>query len=397
MNTTTIIIWKDPSERREQAVTEKEALESSIRRDSIMHKKILDDLRLSTNNNMGGSRNKRSTYRPLSYDDMRTTEESEKFSLSTSAISKALEDVDHGLLTFVSEEEAAEAPEDTPQKKTALGVGGVPMGMGMMMPGMGSPGGTNPLAALKARKAAKAKEESRAAVEVAGHRHPSPEELMQGLLINHITCVDCKHDYPLLSDIEAKIYVEFIETFIDAFASNGFDGMLEAQVATKEKYLSMYYSSKLNAVISILLSRGTQMVLEGENKTAQVYAMLAFYFEDYIAVCTRNRATMNMTKLVELERADDHTLVSYYRKRISCSCLDKKYKEVKSVKKVGWCCNPNCSQPERKVERSKMLCCTRCGMVHYCSVECQRASWKEHKMICNVIAERRTAFNADQS
>ena len=54
------------------------------------------------------NRNKRSTYRPLSYDDMRTTEESEKFSLSTSAISKALEDVDHGLLTFVSEEEAAE-------------------------------------------------------------------------------------------------------------------------------------------------------------------------------------------------------------------------------------------------------------------------------------------------
>ena len=32
----------------------------------------------------------------------------EKFSLSTSAITKALEDVDHGLLTFVSEEEAAE-------------------------------------------------------------------------------------------------------------------------------------------------------------------------------------------------------------------------------------------------------------------------------------------------
>ena len=101
-------ILKSQQNEKEQAVTEKEALESSIRRDSIMHKKILDDLRLSTNNNMGGSRNKRSTYRPLSYDDMRTTEESEKFSLSTSAISKALEDVDHGLLTFVSEEEAAE-------------------------------------------------------------------------------------------------------------------------------------------------------------------------------------------------------------------------------------------------------------------------------------------------
>ena len=67
-------ILKSQQNEKEQAVTEKEALESSIRRDSIMHKKILDDLRLSTNNNMGGSRNKRSTYRPLSYDDMRTTE-----------------------------------------------------------------------------------------------------------------------------------------------------------------------------------------------------------------------------------------------------------------------------------------------------------------------------------
>jgi hypothetical protein len=31
------------------------------------------------------------------------------------------------------------------------------------------------------------------------------------------------------------------------------------------------------------------------------------------------------------------------------------YKEVKSIKKMGFCCNQTCSLPERKVQRSKMF------------------------------------------
>ena len=93
-------------------------------------------------------------------------------------------------------------------------------------------------------------------------------------------------------------------------------------------------------------------------------------------------------KVVELLSADDHTVVQFFRKRIPCSCLDEKYKEVKSVKKMGLCRNPNCSLPDHgRVERSKMFSCARCGNVNYCSVECQRA----------IAAEKKAALSTEQS
>jgi hypothetical protein len=82
--------------------------------------------------------------------------------------------------------------------------------------------------------------------------------------------------------------------------------------------------------------------------------------------------------------------VNFFRKRIPCQCLDKKYKEVKSIIKMGLCCNPACSLPDRQVERKKMFKCTggcRCSNTYYCSYECQKADWSEHKKECSRMAE----------
>ena len=172
---------------------------------------------------------------------------------------------------------------------------------------------------------------------------------------------------------------------------------IAAYEATEDEFADVY-SSKLDAVISILLCNGMERILQGDKRKAQLCATLACYFEDFMAVNVRKtKATLSWSKLLELESADDHTLVSYYKRRIPCSCLDEKYKEVKSVKKMGRCCNPKCSLPGGNVERSKMFSCTRCGDANYCSVKCQRADWKRHKEFCDVIAERKAAFNAEQS
>ena len=273
--------------------------------------------------------------------------------------------------------------------------------------------------ARKAAKKAKAKEEERRAEGgVADSQleedslepllNLSVEDMLRQLviderrqLIDETTQRECEHGLIDLSAGEEKIFLEFIDAYIASFFSYSqedvVEGFFAAHHATKDKYFDVY-SSKLDEVISIILNNGTQDILEGDNEIAQLYASLACYFEEWIAVNVhKNQATFRWAKVVELESADDHTLVSYYRKRIPCACLDEKYKEVKSVKKMGLCYNSNCSHPEERVERSKMFCCTRCGDANYCSVECQKADWKEHRVQCEEDAKKIAAFDSKES
>ena len=255
----------------------------------------------------------------------------------------------------------------------------------------------------KAKAKAKAKEdESRAVVAANQRQDESVEAWIQRLEINDATSQECWHGLVPLSAGEEKICMEFIETYFIVFNSqdNVGDGLLTAHHATEEKYPDVY-DSKLDAVISILLSIGTQFILGGDSRLAQVYASVANYFKEvqnYMAVELKGSTTIfSWTKVMELESADDHTLVSYYRKYIPCSCLDGKYREVKSLKKMGCCYNPNCSHPDGLVERSKMFCCTRCGEANYCSFECQRADWKQHRVQCDAVVKMKVAFDSEQS
>ena len=255
----------------------------------------------------------------------------------------------------------------------------------------------------KARKAAKeakakeaAKEEESQAVNQPPREGSSLEEQMQRLVISNDTPLKCQHGLVHISPGEEKICQNFIHAFIAVLFSQEDVGVAFATAteATKVEYAGVYIS-KLETVISIFLASGTQRILRGDKREAQLYATLAFYFEDFMAVNVRKtKAVGSWAKLLELESADDHTIVSYYRKRIPCACLDEKYKEVKSVKKMGWCYNPSCSLPGKAAERSKMFCCTRCGDTNYCSVECQRADWKRHKKFCDSNVEAKAVFDS---
>jgi len=49
----------------------------------------------------------------------------------------------------------------------------------------------------------------------------------------------------------------------------------------------------------------------------------------------------------------------------------------------------NCSAPEGSASAPVLLACARCGLVNYCSKDCQRAHWKaNHKQHCIATADR---------
>ena len=166
---------------------------------------------------------------------------------------------------------------------------------------------------------------------------------------------------------------------------------MKAFNAATEKHISwMCFNSNMIILKSCFLAEGTKCILGGNSDDARIHANVVKYLESLLIYRQKQRrisakAVVDPAKMFELIRADKHTLVQFYRKQITCSCLDDKYNEVKSVTKMGMCCNDACPLPDCMAVRSKMLCCTRCRKVNYCSRECQVAAWPGHKKYCGSI------------
>ena len=161
-----------------------------------------------------------------------------------------------------------------------------------------------------------------------------------------------------------------------------------------------------------MIGHGTKTILEGDYSptvanSARLSAMSSCFFQQWATIVLHENETQSCnwgtfavlcdwTKMCELYDGDEHTIVSFYRKRIQCKCLDSKYEEVKSIAKIGFCCYANCSLPDNKTIRSKMLCCTQCRNANYCSRECQVAHWPAHKEFCIIDANRLAARKSMQ-
>ena len=211
------------------------------------------------------------------------------------------------------------------------------------------------------------------------------------------TEICCHHLY--LSPQDRLITYDFVNMFRcgfgSAYSKSTGDSLRDVGDAveaglnpTKEKYPQVWEDrSKLKLVKAVMMSFATQEALDGNTQAARFLACGARYFEEWIPIAFRTRKRTSFVsfgpeKMSELLLADEHTLVKYLRKNIRCSCLDKLYEEVKSVTKMGCCCNDDCPLPGRLVERKAMMYCTRCRSSNYCSRECQEMDWPRHKIVC---------------
>ena len=210
----------------------------------------------------------------------------------------------------------------------------------------------------------------------------------------------CRHGFDNMFD---SICAQFVAAFRDAFSdslkdkNNSLsDCLIDAHTATIEEFADVWKdSAKLKLLVSFFLSMGAQDILDGNDDDARDCAIYARYIEQYIAFeLHQTQAFVSMPKIHELQiPADIHYLVKFFRKRIWCSCLDKKYDEVKATPKMGCCFNLQCKFPYY-VERNETMYCSRCRNVTYCSRECQKADWTRHKSCCDEDAAERAEFDA---
>lgn len=218
-------------------------------------------------------------------------------------------------------------------------------------------------------------------------------------------CLQCSHGYNYhreSSSSEEPIHIQFVDAFMETYDNcyDGQDPFLAAYRATREKFPGMWndYTQIEKLAIPFMLANAVDEVLRGDNENAHFLAHVIRFLEEWIAVELRKtQATINWVKVWEKLNSDDHTLVKFFRLHIPCKCLDEKYEQVKSVKKMGICDNYlSCSHPDGKIERSKMMDCSLCRRAIYCSRKCQKADWKNHKTNCKHFVKMEAEFNMNK-
>ena len=264
----------------------------------------------------------------------------------------------------------------------------------------------------KARKAAKAKAreeaEDRANDNLTANNGPA-QSLAAQVRQLQMNEEKCRHgfDNSAISAVTNNFLFAFTRAFDLSFlkvhrssAHRTLEGcIIHAQKATMDEFADVWNDFNMSdTAMSFFLAFGTQQYLDGDD--AQIFATYARYLEQYIAVALKqSQAIIDWPKIQDIYQADDHTLVSFFRHRIPCSCLDEKYQEMKHITKMGYCYNccvtPQCSIPGRRVERRKTKYCSRCRSATYCSRGCQEANWSRHKPICDKYAEVIAEFEAD--
>ena len=265
----------------------------------------------------------------------------------------------------------------------------------------------------KARRAAKAKAREEAANQIgSGHSNDRLSTLLTIRGTNVALHVGgpndegkCKHGLFDPDSTDNNLYLQFISAFTSSFheairRSDGpvSDCLIDARNATLDEFSNLWKDpAKLETVMPACLCVGTDAILEGEDYIARLFATPVRFFEQYIAVeLKQTQAVPNWPKIEDTYHADDHSLVKFFRNRIPCSCMDKKYQDVKSITKLSTCYNPKCSNLGVKVERSKAKYCSRCRCATYCSRECQGADWAAHAPNCDDFVAMTAEFEAKQ-
>lgn len=82
-------------------------------------------------------------------------------------------------------------------------------------------------------------------------------------------------------------------------------------------------------------------------------------------------------KIRDLYYGGSREHIKFFRQRISCPCLDAKFKALRRSPKLGACDGCGYTAP-----RTDLLLCSGCRVSQYCDTKCQRKNWPHHRNHC---------------
>ncbi len=257
--------------------------------------------------------------------------------------------------------------------------------------------------ARRAAKEAKATQEMKEETAVVANQDGSIGAQMQRLTINHLLresdAVQCRHGCKGERHDEIlyrKVLVAFERAYEKSFSSGkqNITSCFNAGIHAMRNFAEFLDDvARFRQLVSYIVAEAVRLILDGNDRDAGIIASFTCFFEQRIAVnVEKTQPQIKWLQIVELQHSDLHTLVKFLRKRIPCKCLDNKYKEVKSVTKMGVCCNNECFLSGKKVAQSELFYCDSCRAVCYCSADCQKAHWSRHKSLCKQLTLENAKF-----
>jgi len=230
----------------------------------------------------------------------------------------------------------------------------------------------------KARKAAK--------VDAAGASSAPVARVVSSIpayVSSLIPSLSCTHGWNHSEYAHEHDCHKFIEAALEGAKNSSQESLI---CRTIGNYPNVWNDSvSLDWIASAFTTIGTELVLQYATNDPYHYLCItkAISYSEYLTqhVATLNKSQPNIyfARIDDLIFADMRRIISYLKKRIPCSCLDAKYKEVKSLPKMGLC-----STCKGKFELSSLMSCGSCRKKHYCSVACQAADWESHKGLCKI-------------
>jgi len=134
--------------------------------------------------------------------------------------------------------------------------------------------------------------------------------------------------------------------------------------------------TKRKQVLDILLALGTDYVLTDNYAMATSVAIACLKVELFGCMKGSDKSDEYARGMIDdYERA----CIKFFYRNANCSCLKEKWNQAKSLPKIGYCGNLECSVI---METKDFLLCHACKITSYCSEECQKIDWSRHRGMC---------------